>query len=211
MNIFLFVNLLFVLVFAKPVYSFPGRSEMNTPPDTIKQWKPVFDTSFQKGLFRTTMDIGKNHLTGFIFIKKVSDTSYRILFSNEIGMKFFDLEFREGEFIVHYCFPSMDRKSLMKLLDSDFRILFFPNLGIKKISRVKTEKENEKIFTINSEQGKWRYEVLTSSGKIFFIGTISRFISKARIKLDYSGDITTGIDISNPMINLSIIMNLISP
>jgi hypothetical protein len=211
MKVFLFVSLLFIVIFAKTLYSYERRGEIIGSPDSLEQWKQVFDTSFQKGLFRTTMDIGKNHLTGFIFIKKVSDTSYRILFSNEIGIKFFDLEFSKRELIVHYCFPSLDRKSFLRLLESDFRILFFPNLGIKKISRVKTEKENEKIFTINSAQGKWRYEVLTSSKKILFIGTINKVISKARIKLEYSGNITTGIDISNPMINLSIIMNLISP
>jgi len=211
MRIFLCINFLLILVFIKPVHSFTGRNEIKTPTDTIEQWKPVFDTSFQKGLFRTTMDIRKNHLTGFIFIKKVSDTSYRILFSNEIGMKFFDLEFRQGEFIVHYCFPSMDRKSLLKLLDSDFRILFFSNNGIKKISLVKTEKKNETIFKIKSEQGKWNYQISTPTGKIFFIGSIKRFISKTIIKLDYSDGITTGINISNPMIKLNISMNLISP
>ncbi len=206
----MFVNLLFIIFLAKPVNSIAGQSEFIESSDTIKKWDPIFGEDFQKGLFRTTMDISKTHLTGFIFIKKISDTSYRILFSNELGMKFFDLEFRDKEFIVHYCFPSLNRKSLLKLLDNDFRILFFPNHRIKKITHATMEMKEEMTFKIKSERGKWLYHVSTSSGKIIFIGSINKIFSRTRINFGYSDGITTGINISNPMIKLSISMNLIS-
>jgi hypothetical protein len=210
MRIFLYVSLFFVLVFTEPLHCSGVRSNISYSPDTIREWKPVFDTGFSKGLFRTAMDIGKNHLTGFIFIKKVSDTSFRVLFSNEIGMKFFDLEFFPSAFIVHYCFPSLDRKSLLKLLENDFRIVFFTGTGIKKMKKSKGEKEDTVIYTVKSDSGKWNIHVSDAMKEIIFIGSSGRFISKTRINLGYSDGSLSEINISNPLIRLIITMNLIS-
>ena len=115
MRFFLFVNLIFIISLTRPGTSHALPAGIIKASDTIKNWEPVFGDDFQKGLYRATLDISKNHLTGFIFIKKISDTSYRILFSNEFGMQIFDFEFLENEFIVHQCFPSLDRKSLLKI------------------------------------------------------------------------------------------------
>lgn len=210
MRIFLFANLLLIIFQLSSVNSIAEKGLVNTASDTVKSWDPVFKDDFHKALYRTTLDISKHHLTGFIFIKKISDTSYRILFSNELGMKFFDLEFRNREFIVHYCFPSLDRKSLLKLLENDFSILFFPNQGIKKVTTASPKTKEEISFKIKSERGKWLYQISTSSRKIFFIGSINKFFSRTRIDLGYSDGIATGINISNPLIKLSISMNLIS-
>jgi hypothetical protein len=210
MRIFLFVSLLLIIFLLSSVNSFAEKGEFIKSSDTVKKWEPVFGDDFQKALYRTTLDISKHHLTGFIFIKKTSDTSYRILFSNELGMKFFDLEFRNKEFIVHFCFPSLDRKSLLKLLDNDFRIIFFPNYSIKKITPATTETKEEITFKIKSEHRKWLYHISTSSHKILFIGSISNIVSKTKINLVYSDGVVSGINISNPFIKLNISMNLIS-
>jgi hypothetical protein len=188
----------------------PLISKKTVTIDTIHQWRPLFDSSFQKGLFRTSMDIRKNHLTGYLFIKKVTDTSYRVLFSNEIGMTFFDIEFLPRQFIVHSCFPSLNRKSLLNLLENDFRILFFMNDGIKKITPVKSKEENRKIYKITKESGKWRYKVSDPSGSVLFIGSVKKLISKTRIETDPSETTVNSLSISNPVIKLNITMKLIS-
>lgn len=210
MRYFLFVSLLFISLLISPVTSraLPGIDVV--APDSARNWDPVFGNDFQKGLFRTTLDISKNHLTGFIFIKKTSDSSYRILFSNDFGMQIFDFEFLENEFIVHYCFPSMDRKSLLKLLDNDFRILLFPNQEIKNITQNKSENKEEQSFKVKARTGKWTYRISSSSRKILSIRSIGKFISKTRIDLIHSADTVTGISISNPLIKLSINLSQIS-
>ena len=204
-------NLLFVLAFATMLSSYAGNKEGLVTPDSIRTWKPVFDSSFRKGLYRATMDIRKNHLTGFIFIKKVSDTSYRVLFNNEIGMTLFDLEFHPGEFVVHNCFPSMDRKSLMQLLENDFRILFFTNHGIKKIVPDKPGKQNERSYKITSSSGRWHLLVSDPSNSLIFIGSLHKFLSKTRIRVGYSEGTASSIIISNPSIKLNITLEMISP
>jgi hypothetical protein len=210
MRIFLFANLIFFALLTRPLTSLALPGGVMNACDTIKNWDPVFGTDFQKGLYRATFDISKHHLTGFIFIKKTSDTTYRILFSNEFGMKFFDFEFLENEFIVHYCFPSLDRKSLLKLLDNDFRIIIFPNQSINKITQDRSKNKEELSYKIKAKTGKWNYRISTASRKILSIRSIGKYFSKTRISLIHSIDMVTGINISNPMIQLRIRMSQIS-
>jgi len=210
MRYFLFVNLLFISLLIRPVSSPASPDGGFMASDTIRNWDPVFENDFQKGLYRTSLDISKTHLTGFIFIKKISDTSYRIMFSNDFGMQIFDFEFSENEFIVHYSFPSLDRKSLLKLLNNDFRILLFPYQEIKKITQDKSENKEELSFKIKARTGKWSYRISSSSRKILSIRSIGKFVSKTRIDLIHSVDTVTGISISNPLIKLSINLNQIN-
>lgn len=101
-------------------------------------------------LFKATLDIKKHHLTGLLVIKRVdtpppapplegrgADCSgiYRIVFMNEIGMTFFDLEMTADSFKVVSCFESLNKKSLMKIFETDFRVLN----GCGKV-------KNEKIY-----------------------------------------------------------------
>lgn len=211
MRNFLFVSLLVLSASVLPVSVHPEKTGTVLSQDTALKWRPVFDTGFRKGLYRVGMDIGKNHLSGFIFIKKVTDTSYRIIFNNEIGMNIFDFEFLPGEFIVHSCFPSMDRKSLLKMLENDFRVLFFTGQGIKKTVPLKPGTKNERRYRISSETGRWLYHVSDPSNTILFIGSVRKFISKTLIHIDNSEGAATGLIISNPMIRLSITLKLISP
>jgi hypothetical protein len=210
MRFFLFVNLIFITLLIRPgtCVALPGGDLMDS--DTVRNWDPVFGNDFQKGLYRTTLDISRHHLTGFIFIKKTSDSTYRILFSNDFGMQIFDFEFLENKFIVHYCFPSLDKKSLLELLDNDFRMLLYPDHGIQKITQDRSENKEEISFKIKAKTGKWNYRISSASRKILSIWSIGKFLSKTRINIIHSADIVTGISISNPLIKLRINMNQIS-
>ena len=125
-------------------------------------------------------------------------------------MQIFDFEFLEKEFIVHNCFPSLDRKSLIKLLENDFRILFFSNHGIKKITQERSEAIEEQSFKIKAKSGKWIYRISAASRKILSIRSTGKIFSKTRIELGHSSELVTGISISNPLIKLHISMSQIS-
>lgn len=101
-------------------------------PDTLPL-SPFVDPIFEKGLFKATLDIGKHHLTGLAFIKKiqtedtdstVSGTTYRMVFSNEFGMTYFDIETGNQTFHVNYCFGPLDKKMLWKVMKTDLKLLF---------------------------------------------------------------------------------------
>lgn len=84
---------------------------------------PFFGQGFEKALFTGAVDIKKHHLTGFLLIKKMEDDSYRIVFTNQVGMTFFDFEVKQNSFRVVYCFESLNRKALLRIFEKDFRLL----------------------------------------------------------------------------------------
>ncbi len=102
-SLFLSLVLLLALWGCSPI---DKSTLINTGKGTVPQkaWESPFMGMFEKSLFRTTMDIREFHLTGYTIIKKSGDTSYRIVFANDIGMTIFDVEFLHKKFISHYIF-----------------------------------------------------------------------------------------------------------
>lgn len=167
-------------------------------------WVPPLGIDFKKALFKGSLDIREHHLTGLLFIKKTSDSSYRIVFNNEIGMKFFDLELFREDYKVHYCFPSLSRKSLLKILETDFRILLTGNLSdVQKNSLVERTTDTS-IFKIISTSGKYLVTVDNLTSRIIEISSIRQMMRKTRVSFTLSEDIIPKkINIQNPLIKLS--------
>lgn len=171
----------------------------------------IFDSTFEKALYKGSLDISKHHLSGLFYLKRVSLNSIRILFSNELGMNFFDFELKGDEFIVHSCFPSLERASLLKLLEKDFRLLLIPDTTITTIKRGRSKDPELVIFGVKSTRGSFHYTYDKDSGKIRRIQT-SRSIM-GRTDLRVYGDERlqpTKIHISNPTIRLHIRMTFLS-
>lgn len=54
---------------------------------------------------------------------KPQKDSYRIVFLNEIGMKFFDFELFEDSFQIRHIFEAMNKKMFVKMLVGDYRLM----------------------------------------------------------------------------------------
>jgi hypothetical protein len=171
----------------------------------------VFDTSFEKALFKGTFDISKHHLSGLFFIKRISQDDVRIMFSNELGMTFFDLELKGNEFIIHSCFPSLNKAALMKILEADLRLLLKP---LTKITRMKPEKSadpDQVVYSVRSDKGSYSYTWDKISGRICRIRTSHAFMGKTDLLLEGDEGLQPKkIHLANPTIKLHIRMTLLS-
>ena len=171
----------------------------------------VFDTAFEKALFKGTFDISKHHLSGLFFIKSSSPGEYRIMFSNELGMTFFDLELKGDEFIIHSCFPSLNKPSLMKILEADLRLLLIPLPKTTKMYLAKSANPDQVVFNVRSARSSFRYTWDKSSGRIRRIRTSHATIGKTDLILDgVEGLQPKKIHIANPFIKLHIRMTFLS-
>jgi hypothetical protein len=170
----------------------------------------IFDSTFKKALFKGSLDIGKHHLTGLFFIKRISDDTFRIVFSNEIGMNYFDLESKEDSLIIHSCFPSLNRKSLLQLIDNDIRYLVFPLRNIIKIKTIQSKDSGLILYGIKSKKGSFIYSITKESGRICRIQTKHAIMGKTDIHLEYAANNIRKIIITNPTIGLLLHMTLLS-
>lgn len=206
------ISLLFILIcpcsYTRDRIPDSGRSKGNTE---IK-WTPVFPENFHKGLFRMTFDISKNHVTGFLMIKRTSDSSTSIIFTNEFGICFFYFEFCKGKFLIRMLFPSFDRKALLSLLEKDFRLILFPDTTVKKIKVMKNPDGDIQNYKVISSRGSYQYYVTIQTNKIKKIRSIHTIFRKTIISLkQYNADIPGIINIFHPIQKLRIKLTYLSP
>ena len=106
--------------------------------DPGTQWESPFTGSFEKALFKTSLDIRENHLSGYTLVKKTADSTYHIIFSNEIGMTIYDFELYPDRFKVNYLFEPMNKKVMVKMFERDFRLLIYGVMGSRQNFLTKT-------------------------------------------------------------------------
>lgn len=106
--------------------AYRGLQRAEGQADCIRQFRPQFVNT----LYRTQVNVLKQHLSGLLFFKQMPDSSLRVVFSNEMGFKFFDLEFtNNGGFVKHYMMPKMDKAVVVNTLRRDFElVLLRPSL-----------------------------------------------------------------------------------
>ena len=119
MRFLLLSSCLLILASCSSVYKNlkPAEGDLRS----IKKFAPDFTNI----LYKTEVDvIGGHHLSGLLLIKTLPDKSVRMVFSNEMGFKFFDFEFKpDGGFKVYYIIKQMDKRPVIVTLQKDFELV----------------------------------------------------------------------------------------
>ena len=134
MHYLLLSSCLFFFPACSSVYR--GVKKGSTDPGCLLQFKPVFT----KALYSTTVDVVGKHLSGLLLVKAMPDSSTRLVFSNEMGFKYFDFEFSAaGIFRVYYILPQMDKAAVLTTLRKDFELLLMQHLDTGKAFLLKKD------------------------------------------------------------------------
>lgn len=127
MRYFLLSSFLFLLFGCSSVY----KDLHKTTGDVyaINKFKPAITVA----LYKAQINVIGNYLSGLLLIKKMPDSSTRMVFSNEMGFTFFDFEFsKDGAFKVYSILKKMDRKAVIKTLRKDFELILMQDLKMEK-------------------------------------------------------------------------------
>ena len=151
MHYLLLSSCLFFFPACNSVYR--GVKKTNIDPTCLLQFKPVFT----KALYNTKVDVVGKHLSGLLLVKAMPDSSTRLVFSNEMGFKYFDFEFSAaGMFKVYYILPQMDKAAVLTTLRKDFELLLMQRL------------DNGKAFLLEKE-GLFYYGFPQTKGNNYYI------------------------------------------
>lgn len=151
-----------------------------------------FVPNFKRALYQTTVDVAGNHLSGILLIKEMPDTSLRVVFSNEAGVKFFDFEFsKNGAFQVYSIIEKMNKESVKKTLRKDFQLIFM-NMPINRLSpyRFNGLKGDEKYFAYHESKDFYYYIININCSKLLRMerGSRTRKVLEA-----YMGELKNGV------------------
>ena len=123
MRYLLFISLVFLSACAS---QYKGLETASGDINCIQKFKPVFTSA----LYNTQVNVIGKHLSGLLLIKTMPDSSIRMVFSNEMGFKFFDFEFGvDGGFKVYSIIKQMDKKAVVNTLRKDFELVMMRQLN----------------------------------------------------------------------------------
>jgi len=198
MHYLLLSSCLFFMVACRSVYS--GAKQTPANPNCLLQFKP----HFTKALYNTKVDVTGKHLSGLLLLKTMPDSSTRLVFSNEMGFKYFDLEFSEaGVFKVHYILPQMDKAAVLITLRKDFEIVLMQHLAMDKAFVLK--KDGLIYYGFPQEKGNNYYITDSSCQRLLRLERASQRKPVVTVLMqDYRDGIPDSIGISHQNFNFTI-------
>jgi len=192
---------------------------------------PFTSPAFEKVLFKASLDIGKHHMTGLVFIKKIPEAGYRIpdlssnridtsgvpantyrlVFSNEFGMTYFDVEVEANQVKVNYCFEPLNKKMLWKILETDFNVLFAGEEDADTRKCFIQDGTNYQVYKSKSRNLTCWHVYYPDGNALVEVRGKSTIADQSLITFsDYVNGFPSRISMMNPIIKLKFSLSLIS-
>lgn len=86
-----------------------------------------FSDSSLDYVYKANIKIKEHNFGGIFIVKKITSNSHRIVFTTEMGNKLFDFSFQGDTFKINYILKELDKKILINLLKTDFKVLILEN------------------------------------------------------------------------------------
>jgi len=181
------------------------RNLTATPPIETIAFSPAVVTNAK---YLTQFDIYGKHLSGIMLFKRTTDSTERIVFTNEMGFKFFDFEISADTFKTIYMLDRMNKPYIVNTLYRDLAMLCAPgsNHGV--------------MFNNNGEYNLYRQQLSKNEYLYYYIpsnsstpnkiemGTLRKAKVVATISNDSTGE-AQNIDIQHKNIKLRVRFTLI--
>ena len=198
------ISWMFILAGCTSLYK--GLQKTTGDAACLQKFKPAFTSA----LYNAGVDVTGKHLSGLVVIKKMPDSSTRIVFSNEMGFTFFDFEFSpEGNFKVHRIIKQMDKKPVIKTLRKDFELILMEHLN--PISSYIFKDDHFSYIAYPQSKGIYYYIIDTACEKLVRMERASkRKVVVTAIMQNYRNGLPDTIGISHKKFNFDIGLKLIS-
>jgi len=221
-----FISILLILTTAGCVSVKPPRLTRDMSGLSHDVVREPFLSPNTSRLFKASMSIKKHQLTGLLLVKRMDTVTpdpesfqtgnrehhavYRIVFANEMGMTYFDLELANGGFRVISCFGPLEKRALMKILETDFRLLTVSDPCQHKKDFVQKSTGNRIFYGRSGRYQIW--ETWSPSGDtLFTAGAKSNIADPAIIAyLRDKNGVPLEINIDNPVIGLKISLRMLT-
>jgi hypothetical protein len=197
MRYLLFINLLFLCACTS---QYKGLQDASGNISNLQKFKPAFESA----LYNTQVNVMKKHLSGLLLIKQMPDSSIRMVFSNEIGFKFFDFGFLPGGgFNVYAVIPQMNKKAVINTLRKDFELVMMRNLDTMN-SYVK--KRGQHLYYVVPQGKEFNYYITNAdSDQLVRIEKASRRKAKVQVTMqNYVKGLPDTIGITHKNFNFNI-------
>jgi len=132
----------------------------------------LYFSSHDDYVYKCQMDIYKNHVSGILIIKKINETTHRVVMTSDFGNKLIDFEISENDFKLNYVLPDLDKKIVINFLKNDFQQLLKRQYPVtesfeNKNSKIYLSKIDKKVYYLffNKENNLLKQIIYTKNNK----------------------------------------------
>lgn len=162
-------SLIFLLFLSCKTYKLTDVKPVSNSEKTVEN---LYFSSNEDYVYKCQMDIYKNHVSGILIIKKIKETTHRVVLTSDFGNKLIDFEVSENDFKLNYVLPDLDKKIVINFLKNDFQELLRQKYPVNesfenensKIYLSKIEKKNYYLF-FNKENDLLKQIIYTKNNK----------------------------------------------
>ncbi len=177
----------------------PATGDVNC----IRKFTPKFSNS----LYSAGVDVTTHHFSGILFFKAMPDSSTRVVFTNEMGVKFFDFAFtKDNRFIKHYVMAKLDKKVIVKALHKDLELVILH----QDLSNAVLLKDSIYNYTAIPNKKGNDYYITDGCSKLIRIEKSSKTKPVVEVQmLNYKDGVPDSINISHQNFKFDIVLKRI--
>jgi hypothetical protein len=108
----------------------------------------IFNQQTDGLAYDTNVRFRKTEVSGILFIQPQDSSRYRMAMTTKMGQKIFDFTLTPQHFTVNYCFPQLNRKIVLQLLEADLRLLTEHFDSLSAASAFTDTKRGQTVFRI---------------------------------------------------------------
>lgn len=172
---------------------------------TIQTFTPDYLTDFQEETFKISIEAFDQNFGGILVAKKLNQNHFRFAFLNEFGAKLMDFELIDREFKLNYAMDELNKKRVLKLLETDFLLLFSEE---NKIESLFTNANSTLLKSQQKIENKSVYYELNSDNKLEKI-ILANTKEKVRIDLKNNQNLFPEIQITHGNLPIKIYLHLL--
>ncbi|MFC7347450.1 hypothetical protein ACFQO9_12045 [Chryseobacterium zhengzhouense] len=132
-------SLIFLLFASCKTYKLTDVKPVSNSEKTVEN---LYFSSNEDYVYKCQMDIYKNHVSGILILKKINETTHRVVLTSDFGNKLIDFEISDDDFKLNYVLPDLDKKIVINFLKNDFQQLLKRQFPVTE----SFENENSKIY-----------------------------------------------------------------
>lgn len=171
---------------------------------------PLFKKSETAPLYKTEVKLYGKKFGGLLLIKGMIDSSYRVVFTTETGIKLFDFEIKAEKFTVHYCIEKFNRDAVLTTIANDIKLMLLENRMNQTASLYKSDKDQELVYQFSNTKTEDYYLKNKSNNRVLKVEQMAGKKSKVVIDLQYATTTAPSvIKIVHKNIRLKIDLNLL--
>ncbi|WP_295221376.1 hypothetical protein [uncultured Chryseobacterium sp.] len=132
----------------------------------------LYFSSREDYVYKCQMDIYKNHVSGILILKKINETTHRVVLTSDFGNKLIDFEISGDDFKLNYVLPDLDKKIVINFLKNDFQQLLRQKYPVtesfeNETSRIYLSKIDAKTYYLffNKKNGLLKKIIYTKNNK----------------------------------------------